>query len=142
MTDGMVALLPVEASWCKIDIPHVTIIYLEDVDNLEKGAFYEISKKVSSIALATSIFSEKVIGVKIFGEEEKVDVLELQKGRQLLEFKELLDRWDSGTFPEFRPHATIGKMGSTEPLSIPLILTFDRIAIGWGDDYFVFRFKS
>jgi 2'-5' RNA ligase len=137
----MVALFPTETAWCHIKIPHVTIIYLEDVDSLESDVFYEISKKVSDLALVTKVFSEKVTGIEVFGEDERVEVLRLNKGPRLLEFKNLLTIWDFGSFPDFKPHATIGPIGSSDQ-NPPLILTFDRIAIGWGDDYFVFRFIS
>ena len=134
----MVALLPVTSSWCKIELPHLTLVYAGEVDDLEVTDFNKISKDAASLSMLTRPLNLMVTGVEVFGEEDKVDVLRFQPTSQLLAMRHAVERWNKSEFP-FRPHATMGPVGTRLLVpSIPEYVAFDRIMVGWGDETLTF----
>jgi len=143
-TGVYVALLPTESLWCKQPFPHTTIISAGDTSELRASVFNTLAKSVASIAMVTNPISLKVLGIEVFGEEEKVDVLRLDISPELLAVRSFLENWDTGEFPVFKPHATIGPVGSAmfPSESMPLFLTFDRIVVCWGEQKIAFWLKK
>lgn len=142
-TNVMVALIPNDDSWCKIDFPHVTLVCVGKTEDLKPGLFNELAKTVSSLSMLTSPFYLKVSGVEVFGDDEKVDVLRLIPNPELVAMREFLKGWDNGDFPDYKPHATIGPEGSvtnwnSQSTPMPIALYFDRIVVCWGDDRLTF----
>ena len=144
----MVALIPNEVDWCKIDFPHVTLIYGGKTIDSKNYLFNELAKEVSSLAMITNSFWAKVSGIEVFGEEEKVDVLRLDSSPELLSMRNLLEDWDTGEFPIYKPHATIGPVGSSnggwnsQSTPMPMMLYLNRIAVCWGENCLLFWLRN
>lgn len=136
----MVAVLPQSYEWCKLELPHTTIIYGGEVASSKPTMFNELGKLASTVAELTSVFLVKVTGVQIFGEEEKVSVLVLEKTKELVQLRRTFEKWDDSDFSTYRPHATIGPEG-TNINPVPMYLVFDRLSVVWGDQILTFRLK-
>lgn len=136
-----VAWLPVEAEWCKQDLPHSTIVYAGDTSNLtamDKNSMLKIAMAVASMSYG---FMVKVRGIATFGpEDDQVMVLKLDQIPFLNKVRSLFESWNASEFP-YNPHATVGPVGS-EIEDFPMYLTFDRILVGWGEDHHIFKLES
>lgn len=137
----MIALLPTNTEWCKIDVPHMTLVYAGKKSEHPITSFNELAKDAASLAMMCSPIHLKVIGTDVFGsdDEEKVNVLRFQPTPELMAMRHAVEDWNASEHP-FRPHATIGPVSSFLP-DIPLALYFDKIAVGWGDEYLTFWLK-
>lgn len=135
--DVMVALLPTTTDWCKIELPHLTLVYAGTTDKLSVGTYNEMAKTVSSVAMLSGTIGLRTHGVEVFGEEKKVDVIRLKPTAALWSMRNLLSQWDRSEHP-FRPHVTVGPQGSTD-MPIPSYLTFDRLSVHWGEEQMTFR---
>jgi len=132
----MVALLPTTTDWCRIELPHTTVVYAGETKKVKISGFNELAKRASSVSLIARPLLVKVTGLEVFGDDEPVDVLRLESTPELLAIREMFASWDDSEFP-FRPHATIGPTGHTNT-NVPLVLFFDRITVGWGEEYITF----
>jgi 2'-5' RNA ligase len=158
-SDAIIAYLPEDGSWCKQDLPHMTLVYCGPIADRQETDLNAITKDAISAARVTGPFSLPVIGVEEWGEEpERVDVLVLYPTPQLLVARNLVKKWDTGEFPDYKPHATIGPAGSAfanevnynnvasstyyRRQSLPDRLYFDRIIVTWGDKKLVFNTNS
>lgn len=137
--DAMVALLPINSDWCKMDLPHLTIVYCGKMSDMQPTGFNALAKDVMSIAMMTNPVTLRVKGVEVFGTEdtERVDVLRMQLSPELYAMRHFLQDWDTGEFPDFKPHCTIGPMG-TFVQDVPSYVAFDRIMVAWGEDQLTF----
>lgn len=135
----MLALLPVTNDWCKLECPHMTLVYVGKKKDLKPSAFNELAKDAASIAMLCSQLTVKVQGVETFGDDEKVDVLTLQPTPELWAMRRTVESWNASEYP-FRPHATIGPQGSFIE-NIPMYLAFNRIMVGWGEEKIIFWLK-
>lgn len=136
----MVALSPVSTSWCRIEPPHVTLVYAGDLNDLPVTAFNDLAKGASALASLTRPIALDVTGVEVFGDEDKVDVLKLRPTPELLAMRHALSSWDVSEH-DYSPHATIGPVGSRTLVPIPDRLLFDRICVWWGDETLSFWLK-
>jgi 2'-5' RNA ligase len=136
-TGVMIAFLPTDTSWCKQDLPHLTLVYCGEITSLPITAFNEIAKDAISVARFMPPFSLQVTGVEVFGEGEKVDVLTFKPTNQLLRAREMVEHWNASEH-EFSAHATIGPEGSAEGV-LPTELYFDRIIVEWANRQLTFR---
>jgi len=127
----MIALLPITSDWCKIELPHVTLVYAGEITDLKPTVFNEMAKATASLAFKYEPVLVKVIGMDIFGEEEQVEVLLLDPSIALRAMRYEVESWNASTHP-FKPHATVGPVGSID-FVIPNSIGFDRIAFAWGD---------
>lgn len=144
-SSAMIALLPISSDWCKLDLPHTTLVYAGDIAKLPASAFNELAKDAASIAMISNQLSVRVLGTDVFGSpEDQVDVLKLQSSSELLGMRRMVERWNASEFP-FSPHATIGPPGSAFTLqqsnNVPGYLVFDRIFVGWGNQSLTFWLK-
>ena len=137
---AMVALLPTTSDWCRIELPHLTIVYAGEIKNLKPTDFNSMGKLASSISILMPPLKLKVTGIEIFGDDEKVDVLRLLPSAELLAIRQMLESWDVSDFM-FRPHSTIGPTGFTNK-PIPDSLVFDRILVAFGDESLTFWLKK
>lgn len=135
----MIALLPITSDWCRIEVPHLTLVYCGEVNDLKPTVFNELAKDASMISMLSNPITLKVLGIEIFGEEEKVDVLRLQPSPELWSMRRAVERWNASKY-SFAPHVTIGPTGSF--IEKPSYLAFNRIMVGWGDDRLVFSLVS
>lgn len=127
----MIALLPVTSEWCYIDLPHMTLVYAGEINDLNPSDYNDLGKDVLDISREYPPLSLDVVGIDVFGDEEPVDVLLLEQSQQLMEMRSKVGKWNASEH-EFNPHATVGPVGSLQG-NIPNALIFDRVLLGWGD---------
>jgi len=151
-TDALIAFLPTDGSWCKQDFPHMTLVHAGSIADRSEEDFNQMAKDAISAARLMGSFNLWVTGVEEFGKEERVDVLTLYPTPQLLVARKLVEKWDTGEFPDYKPHATIGPAGSAAGIvnpapvyamdyrrqALPTRLYFSRIAACWGDKRLIF----
>lgn len=138
----MLALLPMTSDWCRIEIPHMTLVFAGDKNVLPQGAFNDMAKDAASIAMLANPISLRVIGQDVFGPDDKrVDVLRLRTTPELMAMRRGVRYWDASEY-SFKPHVTVGPEGSIGTLErIPDYIAFDRIMVGWGNDQLTFWLK-
>ena len=138
----MVAFLPVDGSWCKQELPHMTLVYAGTVDKLQPGDFNGLAKDAAMLGMLFRPFSLQVTHLDVFGDEEKVDVLRFRPTPELISARRMVERWNASEHP-FRPHATIGPAQPyTDARDFPRFVGFDRIMVGWGEDHLVFNLNN
>ncbi len=137
----MIALLPITSDWCRIELPHLTLVYVGTSNELKPTVFNELAKDAASIAMLSNTIRLKVLGTEIFGDEDKVDALHLQPSPELLAMRRTVERWNGSEYP-FNPHVTIGPTGSFNSSPTPSYLAFNRIMVGWGKESLTFWLKS
>lgn len=139
----MIALLPTQGDWCKIKLPHMTLVYAGEIEeDLQLTDFNVLAKDACSIAQMSNPFSVKVTGVETFGaDDQQVDVLTLEYTTLLRAMRHFVEDWNRSEFTDFKPHCTIGPAGTFLEFP-PMYLTFDRIAVGWGDELLTFWLKN
>lgn len=139
MSDGiMIAYLPTDGSWCKQPLPHMTLVYAGTLQDHEYSDFNRLAKDAIVVSRLTPPFSLDVTGIEVFGDEEKVDVLRLSANPALIRARELVEHWNASEHREFRPHATVGPIGSARGV-LPTKLHFDRIMVAFGNEEMTFR---
>jgi 2'-5' RNA ligase len=138
-TGVMVAFLPTEDSWCKQDLPHMTLVYAGTTDVLSPGAFNDIAKDAASLSMLVAPFYLRVLDVAVFGEEEKVNVLRFRATSELAAMRSHVERWNASQHP-FSPHATIGPLSAGVGY-VPEAVYFDRIYVGFGEQSLTFNLK-
>lgn len=150
-TSVIVALLPQDDSWCKIEPAHMTLVYVGEIPELKVSQFSELAKDVASIALLSNPIMAKVMGTDVMGDDERVDVFRISPTPEILSIRRMLEEWHTGEFKEFEPHVTIGPEGSYSPNwetqtngspMYPMYLTFDRISLFWGKDRLTFWLRK
>jgi 2'-5' RNA ligase len=136
----MIALLPTSAEWCRIALPHMTLVYAGDKSKLKVTDFNEIAKDASMLAMLSGVIGLRVIDRETFGPpEDQVDVFKLQPTSELFAMRRAVESWNASEFP-FNPHVTIGPVGSFVEFP-PQSIIFDRIMVGWGDESLIFWLK-
>jgi 2'-5' RNA ligase len=137
---AMIALLPITSDWCKIELPHLTLVYAGEVKDLQPTDFNELAKDASMLATLTNPLTLSVAGTDSFGDGElRVDVLVMKPTPELLAMRRIVDRWNASQYP-FRPHCTIGPPGSAMSLGMtPRFVAFDRVCVEFGQESLVFR---
>lgn len=138
---AMIALIPVDAGWCKQETPHLTLVYAGEIPDLPADAFNDLAKDASSLAMLAAPLWLKVTGLDVFGgdTDERVNVLKLQPSSELLAMRRVVAHWNASQHP-FTPHVTVGPSHLGVDL-IPEGIGFDHVLVGWGDDQIPFRMK-
>lgn len=138
-SDGvMIAFLPVSSDWCKIDLPHMTLVYAGLKSQMKPTDFNSLAKDAASLALLASPFSLMVKGVQKFGPpEDQVNALAFQATPDLWAMRRYVEKWNQSEFP-FNPHSTIGPV---QPFvdNVPRAVMFDRVFVGYGDENLTFN---
>lgn len=138
---AMIALLPITSEWCKIDLPHMTLVFAGEVADMKPVDFNELAKDAMSIAMLSGSIQLRVKGVQVFGPDDKrVNVLALQPTSELLAMRRVVESWDASEFP-FSPHCTIGPIG-TEIGYTPSAVAFDRVMAAFGNETLTFWLKG
>lgn len=138
---AMIALSPIMSEWSKVDYPHLTLVYAGEVKDLPDNAFNELAKDAAMLAAMNRTIQLRVLGTEVFGSdgEEKVDVLRFQPSSELWAMRRAVEQWDASEHP-FKPHATIGPQGTFQEMR-PNYVAFDKVCVGWGDEYLEFNLK-
>lgn len=139
---AMIALLPMSSEWCRITLPHLTLVYAGETKDLKPPNFNDLAKDAASIAMLAKPITLQVTGKEVFGPElERVDVYTLRASTELLAMRRMVERWNKSEFP-FNPHVTIGPPEPAKPDYMnPQNITFDRIMVGWGEETITFWLK-
>lgn len=137
----IVALIPQNDEWCKIEPAHMTMVFVGLKENLKPNIFNSLAKDVASIAMLSNPIMAKVIGKDILGDNERVDVMLISPTPEILAIRNMLEDWDVSDFPSFNPHVTIGPVGTFID-NMPMYLVFDRIMILWGTDRLTFWLRK
>lgn len=136
----MIAYLPTEGGWCKQPLPHMTLVYAGTLAEHDYSDFNQLAKDAISVSRLTPPFSLDVTGVEVFGEEDKVEVLTLSTTPELIRARELVEYWNASEYRDFKPHATVGPLGSARGV-LPTKLYFDRIMVAFGNENMTFRLE-
>lgn len=138
----MIALLPTtqNVDWCQIELPHMTLVYAGEKKDLKETDFNDIAKDAADLATLSGQLYLRVLGVEIFGDTEKVNVLKLMPTPELWAMRRAVEKWNASEFP-FRPHCTIGPATSFVE-NVPRYVSFDRVYVGWGDESLTFWFNK
>lgn len=140
---AMIALVPIMSDWCRIERPHLTLVYAGEVKDLPENAFNELAKDAAMLAMMNRTIQLRVLGKDQFGGEgeEKVDVLRLQPSSELWAMRRAVEHWDASKHP-FSAHCTIGPAGTFLEVGMtPSYIAFDKLCVGWGDEYLEFNLK-
>jgi len=137
----MLALLPINSDWCKIALPHMTLVYAGQIPDLSATAFNDLAKDAYSLSvLSPGSITLSTIGIDEFGgdddDSDPVEVIKLLPTPRLLSMRELVSRWNASQYP-FNPHCTIGPKGSYDGV-VPGMIAFDRIYVGYGTQSITF----
>lgn len=135
----MIALLPTTTEWCKIDLPHMTLVYAGLMKDLKPTKFNEIAKDAAMLAMLVNPITLPIVSREVFGDEDKVDVFRLQESSELLAMRRAVESWNVSAH-SFKPHVTIGPVGTFTEYP-PSHLSFDRIMVGWGSERLTFWLK-
>ena len=128
---AMIALLPVTTDWCKIDLPHMTVVHAGEISELSPGDYSDLGKDVLDISREFAPVCLDVIGIDVFGDEDPVDVLVLEKTQEIISMRSKVERWNASEH-DFNPHVTVGPVGSLDG-RVPNKILFDRVHLGWGN---------
>jgi len=151
-TNAMIAFLPVDGSWCKLDFPHMTLVFAGPIADRNQEDFNKMAKDAISAARVLGSFCLSATGVEELDKNDPVDVLMLYPTPQLLLARKIVEQWDTGEFPDYKPHVTIGPAGSAAAVidpapmysmgyrrqSLPTKVYFNRIVACWGDKKLIF----
>lgn len=139
-TSVMVALIPTTNDWCRIKLPHLTLVYAGEMKDLKASNYNDLAKDASLISMNSKPITLKVKEVGIFGSTDKVDVLRLESTPELAKMRKTVAHWNASEFP-FNPHVTIGPTGPVNK-KIPGSVTFNQILVGWGEEMLTFWLKG
>lgn len=135
----MIAFLPTYATWVKQELPHMTLVFAGLVSEAGPNLKRDMTLDTAMIAAVTPKFSLLSLGVDQFGEGmERVDVLRLLKTTPLEAVRRMVERHNKSQYTDYKPHITIGPVGSAAESYLPEGVTFDRILLAWGDEHLVF----
>ena len=137
--DIMVALLPMTTDWSTLELPHLTLIYAGKVADHKPYEFNNMAKDVSSLAALSRPIALEVMSIGPLGPpEDTVSAIMFRPKTELMAMRNFVEKWDTGKYPVYKPHATIGPYPSSPPMT-PSQIAFDRIAVCWGSDHLVFQ---
>lgn len=137
----MIALLPITTDWCKIELPHMTLVYCGKTSELKPSVFNDLAKDASGLAAISRPLTLRVSGVEVMGggEDERVDVLRLQITPELMAMRRFVEKWNASKHPGFKPHCTVGEVGSCYGKETPSYLAFDKVCVQWGSEMLSFN---
>jgi 2'-5' RNA ligase len=134
----MIALLPVTSDWCRIELPHMTLVFAGELKDLEDTDFNKMAKDAASLAMMTRPLTLMVKEVEVYGDKDKVDVICLRPTPELEAMRHVVEGWNASEYP-FKPHVTIGPVGTRMLIpAVPEYITFDRIMVAWGEETLTF----
>lgn len=139
---AMIALLPVMTDWCCIALPHMTLVYAGEVDDLPADSLSELAKDASALAQISKPITLRVTGKDVFGGrgyDTQVNVLTLENTQEVWSMRRFVERWNKSEYP-FNPHVTVGPVGQAVN-NVPHMIAFDRILVGWGKEYLTFNLR-
>jgi 2'-5' RNA ligase len=135
----MIALLPMNSEWCKIALPHLTLVYAGVKSDLKPTDFNDLAKDAAMLAALSTGIGLRVLAKEQFGSNNEVDAFRLQPTTELWAMRRAVEKWNASQHP-FNPHVTIGPTGTFVEI-VPSAIYFDRLYVGWGDESLTFWLK-
>jgi 2'-5' RNA ligase len=132
----MIALLPSSSEWCKIELPHLTLVYAGSKNDLRPTDFNELAKDAAMLAALSFGIGLRVIAQEPFGTNGEVTAFRLQPTTELWAMRRAVEHWNKSEHP-FNPHVTIGPVGTFVEV-VPRAIYFDRVYVGWGEESLTF----
>lgn len=131
----MVCLIPTSSEWCRIELPHLTLVYVGKVSDLTTTVYNELLKATMSLSMSYGPIVLDSVGVERFGDPDvdPVDVIVMEPSSYLQAMRRSVQEWNGSEHP-FTPHVTIGPPGSIVGVTIPKSIVFDRIQVSWGEE--------
>lgn len=141
---AMICLLPIVSDWCKIKLPHMTLVYVGKIADLKSTVFNELAKQAADLAAISRPLTIRTIGVEPFGNwgDGEVDVIRLQLTPELAGMRRIVEDWNASEYKDFKPHCTMGPRGTAATVEVPGMIAFDRVAVGWGKDLIEFSMQG
>lgn len=144
--DGvMIALLPINADWSRLELPHMTLVYAGKVQDQRPSAFNDMAKDASALAAISSPITSKVMFTDVFGDgtmdSPRVDVLRLRNSPEIMAMRHYLEKWNDSEH-DFNPHVTVGPAGEGDPGLVPAYIAFDKIAVVFGNQPLIFNLRG
>jgi len=135
---AMIALLPDQADWTDLELPHLTLVYAGPKDDLKPTDFNELAKDACMLSLLTiESIALRVVSKQQYGRgSELVEAFKLQPTHKLWAMRRTVEKWNKSEYP-FDPHVTIGPLG-TDVQDAPSYIRFTKILAAWGDQRLVF----
>lgn len=134
---AMIALLPINSDWCKQELPHLTLVYAGKIQDFRPNAFNDLAKDTAALAMMCKTITLRAMGLDVFGDEKKVDVIRLRNTPELMAMRRPVEIWNASEYP-FNPHVTIGPVGELLE-GYPGYIAFDRIMVTFGSESMTFR---
>lgn len=143
-SDGvMIAFLPMNSDWSKVDLPHMTLVYAGSKADMTPTDFNNLCKDAASLALLANPFYLVSRGIQQMGpDNDRVNVLALQATPDLWAMRRYVEKWNKSDFP-FSPHVTIGPVSPLTSFidGAPRSVGFDRMYVGFGDESLTFNLR-
>lgn len=141
VSDGvMLAFIPRDDEWTKVDYPHMTLVYAGTKSDLTPSDFSALAKDAATVALLLHPFALRSLGPAVFGDPgEQVNVLRLRPTPELLAARQIVERWNASKH-DFNPHVTVGST-MLFPDTAPFSIYFDRLVLAWGDEKIIFSLR-
>lgn len=140
--DVMVALLPTSTEWSSLPIPHLTLVYAGEISKSRPTDFQNLAKECSHLAAISSRITAIVDGKETLGggDNPYVEAYVFKPNSELSAMRHFLEKWNKSEYKEFKPHMTIGPLGSKPPMDgAPVAIRFDRLLVAWGNDQLIFK---
>lgn len=135
---AMICFLPANAPWVQQPLPHMTLVFCGNINDLQPTDFNTLGKDAISVGQMMSAFTLQVVQLDQFDEGiDAVDVLTLYPSPSLLVARRFVEKWNKSEHP-FTPHVTIGPAGSAKG-ELPTSVFFDRVAVAWGGKLLTFQ---
>lgn len=139
-SDGvMIALLPASADWCKLELPHLTLVYAGVKSDLRPSQFNEMAKDTAMLASLSNPIGLMVAAKEPFGSQNEVDAFRLQPTMELWAMRRAVEKWNASEHP-FNPHVTIGPAGTFVEI-VPRAIQFNQLLLAWGDERLNFALR-
>lgn len=130
MNGVMIALLPISAPWCKVDPPHMTLVYSGDVEDHVITELPNLIRDASYLAVMARPLTIAVTGLEVFGKDsDRVDVFTLRLTPELMAMRNFVEKWHRSEWSVYRPHVTIGPSPSMI-MERPGYIAFNRVMVG------------
>lgn len=136
----MIALLPVDSSWCNIALPHLTLVYAGLTTALKPTDWNDIAKDAAMLAMLSNPIGLFVQAQELFGADQDTNVFTLKPTPELWAMRRAVEKWNASQFP-FNPHVTIGPVGS-QPTFTPSVIRFNRVLVAWGQEQLTFNMNT
>lgn len=140
-TGIMVCLYPVEAStpWSKEIPPHLTLIYSGKVTDEAPPSMDDLLTVTQQLAMAHGVQRMDVKGLGNLGESGEANVVLMQPKIAVQQMRDALVDFNRSQHKTFKPHVTIDNDGEDGGMDeAPDSIVFNRIALHYGEDEFVF----